>query len=54
MSAWVPIFGVSCFAAGGAVVWFAKEPIQKLVLGAEATAARLRAKADAIRAAVQK
>lgn len=41
------------FAAGGAVVWFFKDPILKFVLGAKSFADKLEAKADAIKAAVK-
>lgn len=42
------------FAAGGALIWFAKDRIQALVIGASALAAKLHAKADAIAAAARK
>jgi hypothetical protein len=45
--------GVS-FTAGGALIWFFKDPIQKLVIGANALSAKLHAKADAIVATVKK
>ena len=45
---------VAVFIAGGALVWFGKERIQQLVLGANALAAKLHAKADAITAAAKK
>jgi hypothetical protein len=41
------------FTAGGAVIWFFKDPFQKLVIGANALSAKLHAKADAIAAAVK-
>ena len=41
------------FVAGGALVWFYKEKIQGLVIGANALSAKLHAKADAIAAAVK-
>jgi uncharacterized membrane protein len=40
--------GIAAFAAGGAFVWFCKDRIQGLVIGANALSAKLRAKADAI------
>jgi hypothetical protein len=39
-------------AGGGAVVWFFKDQILKIVLGAESFAASVQAKADALKAAV--
>jgi hypothetical protein len=41
------------FGTGGALVWFGKDSIQKLVIGANALSAKLHAKADAIAAAVK-
>ena len=38
------------FAAGGALIWFAKDKIQALAIGGEAVIAGLEAKAAAIRA----
>lgn len=46
--------GIVCFAAGGALIWFFKEKIQALVIGANALSAKLHAKADAIAAAARK
>ena len=42
------------FIAGGAFVWFCKDWIQKVVIGANALSAKLHAKADAIAAAAKK
>lgn len=42
------------FAAGGTFIWFAKDKIQAMVIGANALSARLHAKADAIVAATKK
>ncbi|MGY4222699.1 hypothetical protein ACVMIH_000060 [Bradyrhizobium sp. USDA 4503] len=53
MTTWL-ISGAIGFAAGGAVVWFFKERIQVLVIGANALSAKLHAKADAIAAAARK
>jgi hypothetical protein len=39
--------------AGGAAIWFGKDKILSLVIGANALSARLHAKADAIGAAVK-
>jgi hypothetical protein len=41
------------FGAGGALIWFGKDSIQKLVIGANALSAKLHAKADAVTAAVK-
>lgn len=46
--------GIAGFFAGGALIWFAKERIQGLVMDGNALAARLRAKADAIAQAAKK
>lgn len=48
MTEWI-ISGVLGFIGGGAFMWFAKERIQRMVLGANALAAKLHAKADALR-----
>ena len=40
------------FAAGGAFIWFFKDQITKLVIGANALSAKLHAKADAIKASI--
>lgn len=42
------------FVAGCAAIWFGKDAIQKLVIGANALSAKLHAKADAIAASVKK
>lgn len=42
------------FGAGGALIWFGKDTLQKMVLGANALSAKLHAKADAIVAASKK
>jgi hypothetical protein len=42
------------FLAGGALIWFGKDRIQALVIGANALSARLHARADAIAAAAKK
>jgi hypothetical protein len=38
------------FAAGGALIWFAKDKIQALVIGGNALAAKLKAQAAALEA----
>jgi hypothetical protein len=40
------------FAAGGALIWFCKDRIQALVIGGKALAAKLEAKAAALKAAL--
>lgn len=47
MTTWM-ISGALGFAAGGALIWFFKEKIEGLVIGANALSAKLHAKADAI------
>ena len=42
------ISGVLGFAGGGAFIWFFKDRIQALVVGANTLSARLHAKADAL------
>lgn len=42
------------FVAGGALIWFFKPTIQKMVIGANALSAKLHAQADAIAAVVKK
>jgi hypothetical protein len=42
------------FGAGGAVIWFFKDRIEKLVIGANALSAKLHTKADALAAAAKK
>ena len=46
--------GIAGFVAGGALIWFGREKIQALVIGANALSAKLHAKADAIAAASKK
>lgn len=48
MTTWI-ISGILGFATGGAFIWFFKERIQVLVIGANALSAKLHAKADAWR-----
>lgn len=43
--------GIAGFLAGGALIWFGKDTIMKMVIGANALSAKLHAKADAIRKA---
>jgi hypothetical protein len=42
------------FGSGGALIWFFKDKIQSLVIGANALSAKLHARADAITAAAKK
>ncbi len=48
MATWI-ISGILGFVAGGAFIWFGKERIQGLVIGANALSAKLHAKADALK-----
>lgn len=48
MTEWM-ISGILGFVAGGALIWFFKSTIQKMVIGANALSARLHAQADALR-----
>lgn len=54
MTALVIMGDAIAFAAGGALIWFGKEKIQGLVIGANALSRKLHAKADAIAAAAKK
>lgn len=38
------------FGSGGALIWFCKDKIQAVVIGANALSAKLHAKADALKA----
>lgn len=42
------IDGAIGFAAGGTFIWFCKEQIQKIVIGANALSKKLHEKADAL------
>jgi len=44
---WI-VSGSLGFVAGGVLIWFGKEKIQGLVIGANALSAKLHAKADEI------
>lgn len=48
MTQWM-VSGVLGFVCGGAFIWFFKDWIQKLVIGANALSAKLHAKADLLR-----
>jgi len=48
------ICGLIGFVAGGALIWFGKDTIQKWVIGANELSRKLRAKADAIAEAASK
>lgn len=52
MTVWL-ISGVLGFVAGGALIWFFKDPILKWYKGAEKFAQDMKAKADAIAAAAK-
>lgn len=45
---------IGCFMAGGVLIWFGKETIERWVIGANALSRKLRDKADAIAAAAKK
>lgn len=48
MKTLITLGDVGFFAAGGALIWFCKDWIQKMVIGANALSAKLHAKANAI------
>lgn len=52
MKEWI-FSGSLGFVTGGAFIWFAKNAIQKIAIGANALSAKLHADADAIKAAVK-
>lgn len=54
MTTLVLLGDVACFVAGGALIWFAKEKIQALVIDANTLSAQIHAKADAIANAARK
>jgi len=54
MPAFIALGDLFWFAAGFAICWFFKDPLTKLFLGTKAFSDKLRAKADAISAAVKK
>jgi hypothetical protein len=39
---------IGCFLAGGALIWFCRDSIEKMVIGANELSRKLHAKADAI------
>jgi hypothetical protein len=47
------ILGIGCFIAGGALIWFGRKRIEKMVIGANALSRKLHAKADEIAAATR-
>jgi hypothetical protein len=49
MTTWF-ISGSIGFLAGGALIWFGRTTIEKLVIGGNALSAKLHAKADQIKA----
>lgn len=51
MSTWL-ISGTLGFLAGGVAIWFGKDWLQKMVIGANALSAKLHAKADQIKASM--
>jgi len=48
------LLAITSFATGGALIWFIKDKIQALVIGANALSAKLHAEADAISTAARK
>jgi uncharacterized membrane protein len=52
MTVWMLM--IVSFAAGGALIWFGKDWIQKMVIGANALSKKLHAKADAVIASTRK
>ena len=53
MTQWM-VSGVLGFVGGGAFIWFTKDRLQALVIGANKLSAKLHAKADAIADAAKK
>ena len=47
------IVNIVSFTAGGALIWFGKDKIQSIVIGANALSAKLHAKANAISTAAK-
>jgi hypothetical protein len=45
---------LGCFLAGGALIWFCRDSIEKMVIGANELSRKLHAKADAISQAAKK
>jgi hypothetical protein len=45
---------IGCFVAGGALIWFCRDSIEKMVIGENALSRKLHAKADAIAAAAKR
>lgn len=52
MTVWMLM--IVSFGAGGAFIWFCKDWVQRMVIGANALSKKLHAKADAIAAASRK
>lgn len=46
--------GIAGFIAGGALIWFGRNTIEKMVIGANALSRKLHAKADEIAAATKR
>ncbi|MCK1430915.1 hypothetical protein [Bradyrhizobium sp. 87] len=45
---------IGCFLAGAALIWFGRNTIEKMVIGANALSRKLHAKADEIAAATKR
>lgn len=43
-----PVLMAASFGAGGALIWFCKDKVQAMVIGANALSAKLHAQADAL------
>jgi hypothetical protein len=54
MTTLVILGNVGCFLAGAALIWFCRENIEKMVIGANALSRKLHDKADAISQAAKK
>jgi hypothetical protein len=54
MTTLIVLGNIGSFIAGGALIWFGKETIQRWVIGANALSRKLHDKADAIAAAAAK
>ena len=48
MSNWI-VSGILGFVCGGAFIWFAKDTLQRMVIGANALSKKLHDKADLLR-----
>lgn len=51
MTTMIVLGNIGSFLAGGALIWFGRDTIEKMVIGANALSRKLHEKADAIAAA---